>query len=62
MPSYRQSDSTPNPAPSTNAKKIPYIPTQRNRDGMTSAEKEGVRLWNLMVTTLRENGLMEDKK
>lgn len=41
--------------------KIEYIPTMRNTPKSTDAEKESVRIWNLMVSTLRENGLMKDK-
>lgn len=42
-------------------KKIQHIPSQRTNDKMDAAAKEGVKLWNLMVNTLRDNGLMEDK-
>jgi len=41
--------------------KIEYVPTMRNSQKSTDAEKESVRLWNLMVATLRENGLMKEK-
>ncbi|MFD2330085.1 hypothetical protein ACFSR7_12605 [Cohnella sp. GCM10020058] len=38
---------------------IEHIPTiKASEDG---ADKETVRLWNLMVKTLKENGLMKDK-
>jgi len=43
------------------AKKIPHVPAQQENEKMTKAQKEGVRLWNLMRDTLLENGLMEDK-
>jgi len=42
--------------------KIPYVALQRANDNMTESQKEGVRVWNLMVKTLRDSGLMEDKK
>lgn len=42
--------------------KIPYVAAQRTNDKMSDSQKEGVRVWNLMVSTLRENGLMEDKQ
>lgn len=41
--------------------KIQYIPLQRENEKMEEANKEGVRIWNLMVKTLRDNGLMEEK-
>ncbi|WP_157764415.1 hypothetical protein [Paenibacillus riograndensis] len=41
--------------------KIQHIPLQRTNDKMDAAGKEGVKLWNLMVNTLRDNGLMEEK-
>jgi hypothetical protein len=41
--------------------KIEYIPTMRVSQKSTEAEKESIKLWNLMVTTLRENGLMKEK-
>ncbi|MFC3797902.1 hypothetical protein [Cohnella sp. GCM10012308] len=38
---------------------IEHIPTiKASEDG---ADKETVRLWNLMVKTLKDNGLMKDK-
>lgn len=45
----------------TAKEKIQYIPLQRQSEKMDAAAKEGVKLWNLMVNTLRDNGLMEDK-
>lgn len=42
-------------------KKIPYVPQQKSSDDMTDAQKEGVRVWNLMRKTLLDNGLMEEK-
>lgn len=42
-------------------RKVPYTPKQRTTDSMTDGQKEGVKLWNLMVDVLKENGLMEDK-
>ncbi|MGG3454245.1 hypothetical protein [Paenibacillus rhizolycopersici] len=45
----------------TSTNRIEYIPTMRNSQKSTDAEKESVRLWNLMVATLRENGLMKEK-
>lgn len=41
--------------------KIPYVALQRANDKMTDSQKEGVRVWNLMVETLQDNGLMEKK-
>lgn len=41
--------------------KIQYIPLKRSSDKLSDAEKEENKLWNLMVNTLRNNGLMEDK-
>lgn len=41
--------------------KVPYVALQRANDKMSDSQKEGVRVWNLMVNTLRENNLMEDK-
>ncbi|MBY9081200.1 hypothetical protein KIH86_23925 [Paenibacillus sp. HN-1] len=43
------------------SKKIQHIALQRTNDKMDAAAKEGVKLWNLMVNTLRDNGLMEEK-
>lgn len=43
------------------SKKIEYIPLMRNNPKSSNEEKESVRLWNLMVNTLRENGLMKEK-
>lgn len=42
--------------------KIPYIPALKNKPNSTESEKESVRLWNLMQSTLYKNGLMEEKK
>jgi len=44
------------------SKKIPYVALQRANDKMTESQKEGIRVWNQMVNTLRENDLMEDKE
>ncbi|MOA67090.1 hypothetical protein D3C78_1941080 [compost metagenome] len=52
----------PSGAVTRTSKKIPYVATQRMNDKMDNSQKEGVRVWNLMVNTLRENGLMEDKQ
>ena len=41
--------------------KVEYVPIMRNNPKSTAAEKESVRIWNLMVTTLRDNGLMKEK-
>lgn len=41
--------------------KIPYVALQRTNDKMTESQKEGVRVWNQMVQTLRDAGLMEEK-
>jgi uncharacterized protein YycO len=45
-----------------NSVKIPYVALQRQNDNMTESQKEGVRVWNLMVKTLRDNSLIEDKQ
>lgn len=42
-------------------KQIQYVPLQKNSESMNNSEKEGVKVWNLMVNTLREHGLMKDK-
>lgn len=47
--------------PQVVANKIPYVPSQRMGDKMSDAQKEGVRVWNLMRQTLIDNGLMEEK-
>jgi len=47
---------------SSQPKKIKYVTLQKTNESMNASEKEGVNLWNLMVTTLRNNNLMEDKK
>lgn len=44
-----------------NITKVPYVPLQRVNDKMPDDQKEGIRLWNMMVNTLRDNGLMDDK-
>lgn len=44
-----------------NKAKVPYVALQRTNDKMTDSQKEGVRVWNLMVRTLQENGLMEER-
>lgn len=41
--------------------KIPHIKSQRVSANMTDSQKEGVRLWNLMQSTLINNNLMEPK-
>lgn len=46
----------------SNVQKIPYVALQRANEKMTESQKEGVRVWNAMVNTLREAGLMEDKQ
>lgn len=43
------------------SKKIEHIPLVKNNPKGTDEEKESVRLWNLMVNTLRENGMMKEK-
>jgi hypothetical protein len=48
--------------PAAKTEKIPYIPQTRASEKSTDAEKESVRLWNLMRKTLLDNGLMEDKQ
>ncbi|MCM3130948.1 hypothetical protein ACFQ3J_00390 [Paenibacillus provencensis] len=45
----------------TQKDKIEYVPTMRNNPKATDAERESTRLWNLMVNTLRDNGLMKEK-
>jgi len=52
---------SPGQKPNANVKKIPYVPQQKTSDDMTDAQKEGVRVWNLMRKTLLDNGLMEEK-
>ena len=52
---------SPGQKPNANVKKIPYVPQQKSSDDMTDAQKEGVRVWNLMRKTLLDNGLMEEK-
>jgi hypothetical protein len=42
--------------------KIQYIPLKRSSDKLSDVEKEENKLWNLMVNTLRNNGMMEDKE
>jgi len=49
------------PSGGSSRSKIEYIPTMRVSQKSTEAEKESIKLWNLMVTTLRENGLMKEK-
>jgi len=48
-------------APPTQTEQMEYVPIMRNNPKSTAAEKESVRIWNLMVTTLRDNGLMKEK-
>jgi hypothetical protein len=48
-------------APSSQGGKIPYVAPQRVTDKTTDSQKEGIRIWNLMVKTLRDNNLMEEK-
>ncbi|MNB87056.1 hypothetical protein D3C75_340290 [compost metagenome] len=43
------------------AKKAPYAPKQKLKEGMSESEKGGVRIWNAWHDVLKENGLMEDK-
>lgn len=50
------------PTKIADVQKIPYVALQRANDKMTESQKEGVRVWNAMVNTLREAGLMEDKQ
>lgn len=42
-------------------RKVPYTLKQRVTDSMTDNQKEGVKLWNLMIDVLKENSLMEEK-
>lgn len=54
---------TPVPSPSSSPnQQMEYVPTMKNNPKSTPAEKESVRLWNLMVSTLRDNGLMKEKE
>jgi hypothetical protein len=41
--------------------KIEYIPVTKSPANATDDQKESVRLWNLMVKTIRDNGLMKEK-
>lgn len=53
--------STWDDAPLREDNRIEYVPIIRNNPKATEAEKESTRLWNLMVDTLRKNGLMKEK-
>lgn len=50
------------PVKNESVEKIPYVPAQRMTEKMTAAQKEGVRIWNLMRDTLLKHGLMEEKQ
>lgn len=41
--------------------KVRYVPLQRTNDKMDASEKEGVKVWNEMVTWIRNRNGMEDK-
>lgn len=41
--------------------KIDYVPSTKANAGASDAEKESVRVWNLMQKTLMDNGLMKEK-
>ena len=47
--------------PQAGGKKVQHIPALRNNPNSSDKEKESVRLWNIMVNALRENGLMKEK-
>jgi len=49
------------PSSHIQTQQMEYVPIMRNNPKSTAAEKESVRIWNLMVTTLRDNGLMKEK-
>lgn len=53
---------TPVPSPSSSPNQMEYVPIMKNNPKSTPAEKESVRIWNLMVSTLRDNGLMKEKE
>jgi hypothetical protein len=38
-----------------------YAPTQRMKEGMSAAEKQGINVWNNWHDILTANGLMQDK-
>lgn len=62
MPGYRRGNEGVGGAPLAPQKtKIPHVALQRAKEGMSEAQKEGIKVWNLMVKTLRDNELMEDK-
>ena len=50
-----------NASSSPSKEKIPYIPQQKSNENMTDGQKEFIRQYNLMRTTLLNNGLMEKK-
>lgn len=40
--------------------KMPNVQLQEVTDKMSKGQKQGIELWNKMVTTLIQNGLMEE--
>jgi len=41
--------------------KVEYIELFPVKENATKSEKESIRLWNVMVTALRKNGLMKER-
>lgn len=42
--------------------KHPYVGKQKVTNDMTDAQKQGISIWNSLVSKIVEAGLMEDKK
>lgn len=41
--------------------KLPRVPLQTENEKMTKGQRDGVKMWNMMVTRLIETGQMEEK-
>ena len=41
--------------------KHPYVPKQRIKADMSESQKQGIAVWNSLIQTLQDAGLMEDK-
>ena len=48
--------------PKTQIEKHPYVAKQRIKDDMAAAQKQGIMIWNSLISKLQEADLMEEKK
>lgn len=48
-------------SPSPSIPKHPYVAKQRVKADMNDSQKQGIAVWNSLIQTLQDAGLMEDK-